>query len=142
MSLVFVAVAIALACSDPVEPDPRPGWQLLPGILLHNGIPAVMQVPDSVALGQNFSVAFVTFGTGCDEAGETTSTIMGSAIEIMPVDWRQIDPPPSCPDSIVSVFPRAVDVRVDVTGPARVRVHGRREPGGTSVVFAATVQVR
>jgi hypothetical protein len=88
------------------------------------------------------SFAFVTFRTGCDEAGETTSTVLANAIEIMPVDWRQIDPPPSCPDSIVSVFPRAVDIRVDVTGPARFRVHGRREPAGTSVVFAATVQVR
>lgn len=138
-----VAMTIALlACSDPVEPDPRPGWRLLPGILLHNGIPAVMQVPDSALRGQPFSVAFITFGTGCDEQGETSSSTDGSTVEIMPTDWRPIDPSPSCPDSIVNVFPRAVDVQVDVAGPARIRVHGRREPGGTSVVFAATIQVR
>ncbi len=137
-----VLCLLAIACNDPVAPDPRPGWLLKPAILLHHGIPTLMHVPDSVPPGAQFSIAFVTFGPGCDEVGETLNTVNGNEIEIHPLDWTPVRPTAMCPDSIVRIFPHSVEVQVNQSGPARVRVHGRREPGGTDVIFAATIQIR
>jgi hypothetical protein len=139
--LAILVLALG-ACSDPTEPDPRPGWELLPAILLHHGVPVAMVVPDTATRGVPFRVAFATFAPGCDERGDTTMRVTGSTVDVMPRDWTMTAPPPSCPDSIITVLGRAVAVQVDVAGPARIRIHGRREPEGTTVIFSATIDVR
>jgi hypothetical protein len=140
-----LGVALVLACESPMDEDARPGWELRPGILLHRGIPSFVQMPDTVARGASFQVAFTTFGIGCDEPGQVRTRVQGSAVEIFPYDWTPVQPPAqpcSRPDSMVFVIPHSAELRVSAIGPATIRIRGRREPGGTAVTLVTSIVVR
>ncbi|MCI0432152.1 MAG: hypothetical protein L0271_00690 [Gemmatimonadetes bacterium] len=135
--------SIALACDSPTAPaDPREGWTLQPGILLHHGVPAFLQVPDSIRRDVPFQVGFTTFGPGCAEEGGTEVEVNALTAEVHPMDWIPDRPPAeTCTDRIVRVFARIVQVRFGTIGEGVIRINGRREPGSTKVIFTARVVV-
>lgn len=136
-------LAFVLACESPTAPAARPGWVLRPSILLHNGVPAFLFAPVTVARDSLFGVGFTTFGPGCDEQGGTEVVVTGMTIEIVPMDWTPTTARTgACPATVIQVFSRAVSVRFREAGEGVVRVMGRREPGDDRVTFIARVTVR
>lgn len=138
----FIAAATLLgvaACSDPVIIDNR---QLRPGILVNNGIPAAIDVPLFVDRGQTVNVTVVTFGTGCDEIGDTQVNGQNNEIEIVPRDWFVIPLPSQVCTADIRQFTHSAQLSFNQTGPATIRFLGRREPGGDDITLVAEITVR
>jgi hypothetical protein len=138
----FTAAAVlfgAVACSDPVIIDNR---QLRPGILVNNGIPATIDIPLTVDHGQTVDVHVVTFGTGCDEIGDTQVNGQANDLEIVPRDWFVIPLPGQACTADIKQFIHSAQVTFNQTGPATIRFLGRREPGGDDITLVANITVR
>jgi hypothetical protein len=116
-------------------------WERSVGYLdAHLGIP-VLQAPDTVAVGQAFTVTVTTLGNSCTRAD-------GAEVETDPADplLRIVRPYDRhrttgiCHD-IGMTFPRDVELRFDQAGEAVVRVVGDSHPEQPNQ-FEARVVVR
>ncbi len=137
-------LALLLSCESATAPDGRPGWALQPSILLHHGVPAFVQIPESVRRDSLFQVGFTTFGPGCDEQGGTEVDITGMTINVHPMDFTPVTAPTAgpCPANVVRIFGRVIKVRFRQPGEGVIRVFGRREPGGQAITLTARLTVR
>ena len=129
----------SLACSDPVIIDNR---QLRPGILVNDGIPAQIDVSLTVDRNQPVTVTISTFGTGCDEIGDTQVNGQGNEIEIVPRDWFVIPLPRQVCSADVRLFTHTAQLSFTQTGAATIRIRGRREPAGDEITLVTNVTVR
>lgn len=98
-------------------------------------------MPLTVDRGQLVDVAVVTFGTGCDEIGNTETNGQGSELEIAPTDWFVIPQPGQACTADIRQFRHAVQVVFNDVGPATIRFSGRSEPGGADTTLVASVDV-
>lgn len=142
------ALAMALAACDagggaareaqaPREP-PRE-----PGVIEFYSETARVELPGAVRAGEPFTVVVTTYGNGCVSPADTEVRVRGRVAEVTPYDHDQARAPggAACTDQL-NVFPHRATVRFDTPGPARVRVHGRREPGSEAVTVERPVVVR
>jgi hypothetical protein len=142
-SLVRFAAAAALlgaiACSDPVIIDNR---QLRPAILINDGVQATIIAASTVDHGQPVDVAITTFGTGCDEIGDTQITGQAGEIEIAPRDWYVIPLPNQVCTADIRQFVHTARLTFDQAGSATIRFVGRSEPAGDDITLVAKITVR
>ena len=99
-----------------------------------------VEVPATAERGVPFTVTVRTYGGGCDRVAGTQVRAVGpSVVEVAPYDFTR--PNALCTDQLVALT-HAAAVRFDVAGTSRVRVRGRRAPGGAELVVEREVVVR
>ena len=99
-----------------------------------------VEVPATAERGVPFTVTVRTYGGGCDRVAGTEVRAVGpSVVEVAPYDFTR--PNALCTDQLVALT-HAAAVRFDVAGTSRVRVRGRRAPGGAELVVEREVVVR
>ena len=89
------------------------------------GDPVVITVPDTVFVGQSFSVLVRTYGDGCVSQGGTEVQAVSLSIDITPYDVHS--GARICTD-ILNMFDHTATLTVTHTGTAQIRFHGRQLP--------------
>ena len=120
-----VALGVAVGCARESAPVEVGSWSRAVGFIDSGGIPTTpLAVPDTVHARASFAVTVSTFGsTGCIRADLSQVQVAGSVADITPYDSVWSNTPP-CPPGWQG-YPRAVDLRFDSAGVARIRLHGR-----------------
>lgn len=133
----LAAALVAGACAFATEPKEV---RVLGTIAGYNAGDPYVEVPANAERGVPFAVAVRTYGNGCYRAGNTEVRVVGpAAVEVAPYDFTRVGG--VCTDILKGSTHRAT-VRFDAAGPARVRVRGRRAPGGADLVVERDVLVR
>jgi hypothetical protein len=84
---------------------------------------AAIIVPDTVRLGQAFTVTVTAFAGGCiREAGGSRVTIHGLVADVTPLWVRRVAGDACTSDRIL--FPQTIPLRFDRAGFGRIRFHG------------------
>lgn len=109
----------------------------------HYHDPAVLEVPDTVAVATPFEVIVRSYGNGCVDQGDTELTVSGRAAEIVPYDHFVTHMPSNyaCTDELRTFAHRAT-VRFDAVGSATVTARGRVLPGDSVIRVQHSVIVR
>lgn len=101
-----------------------------------------IEVPGTVARGQQFQVEVTTYGSGCTSKGETEVRIQGLSAVITPYAFEKSGGRKVvCPD-ILNAFRHVATVRFEQPGTARVVVQGRQQPSGEVIAAERTVVVQ
>jgi hypothetical protein len=131
-------IAVTALCScDGLFDDSGERSQV--GTISFFGEPVVIEVPDTVAQGQPFSVGVRTYGNGCVSVGRTEVMVTGLQAVVTPYDTHgggEI-----CPD-ILRRFDHETTITLDQAGTGAVRFRGLREPEDTITTEVRTVHVR
>jgi hypothetical protein len=105
------------------------GWLLAPDPVL--GSVVNVDAPDTVGVGQSFTVTVTTTGpNGCWRKDHTEVSVDGLEATITPYDFdeREADPHRACHNAVV--YPEhIVELRFDAAGTAVLRVLGREGTG-------------
>jgi hypothetical protein len=103
----------------------------------------VVEIPNAVTRNTDLSVTVSTFGNSCVDKGDTEVTTSGSSAEIRPFDIFVTHAPRnySCAD-ILRTHVHGATLRFSQAGLATVRVRGRIEPGGETMVVERQVTVQ
>ena len=123
---------ILLACSSLLACDwlTGPEEELVIGVLNAGGVSVgVLEAPDSVVAGEDFTVIVSTFRVGCMRGDGARVRVEGPVATITPFDW-EVTPGDgeACPAS-GGRLPREVRLRLHDSGQGTLRVVGRRVSG-------------
>jgi hypothetical protein len=129
-------VALSFTGCDSALGLVRGGRQL--GVIAFYSDPIVIEVPDTVRRGQDFTVRVRTYGGGCISQGPTEVEVAGLRATVTPYD---IDSGSGFCTSELRLFQHAATIRFDRAGDARVVVRGTRQPGDRPVAEERTVIV-
>ena len=95
----------------------------VPARLISYADTAAIIVPDTVRLGQAFTVTVTAFAGGCiREAGGDHVSIDGLVADVTPLHVRRVVG--NACDSDLILFPQAISLRFDRAGLGRIRFHG------------------
>ena len=121
-TVIAVVVLLPSMCSNPAEPE----WERRLGYLdAHLGVP-VLQSPDSVPVGQPFTVTVTTLGDACTRAdGADVEAELPLLRIIRPFDLHRTT---GVCQAIGLTLPREVTLRFDKPGEAVIRVVGESHP--------------
>jgi hypothetical protein len=135
----IIAVALSLAGCGSTEP--RPYYERrLGSIMVESGS---IDVPSEGLVGVPVSFTVVTAGGGCVRQGDTEVRIAGLVADVMPYDSVYVNLPSNMAcTSDLRLLRHAGSVTFALAGTAIVRIHGYTPPGGTSVVYERTVEIR
>jgi len=122
---VVLALGAAAACGQGLAPVNGGSWSRAVGFIDSGGIATTpLAVPDTVQARSPFVVTVSTFGsTGCIRPDRSQVQVAGSVADITPYDSVWSNTPP-CPPGWQG-YPRAVELRFDSAGVARIQLHGR-----------------
>jgi len=95
------------------------------GVIAFFGDPVVITAPDTVFVGQSFSVLVRTYGDGCVSQGGTEVQSVGLSIDVKPYDVHS--GARICTD-ILNMFDHTATLTVTRPGTAQIRFHGRQLP--------------
>jgi hypothetical protein len=132
---LLVLLAAILACHDPV--GPTKGSRV--GVIASHGDPVVITLPDTVEVGESFSVSVRTYGGGCTNLDRTEARSDGMNTDITPYDAHS--GARICPD-ILKWFDHIATIAVQQPGRAQIRVHGRKLPDDVRITELREVVVR
>ncbi len=120
-----LALGVAVACGQGSAPVEVGSWSRAVGFIDSGGIATTpLAVPDTVQARVPFAVTVSTFGsTGCIRPDLSQVQVAGLVADITPYDSVWSNTPP-CPPGWQS-YPRAVELRFDSAGVARIQLHGR-----------------
>lgn len=136
--LVAAALPFASGC-DIVETDFDE--RLLPGIIeMDASHPAMVELPQSVRIGERFTVAVTTYGGGCSSLGDTQVGVTGLQVDVRPFDYETITENAGCTREL-RMHRHEASVWLEEVGTATVRVHGRRLPADEAVTITRTLTV-
>jgi len=112
------------------------------GTIISFGDTAEITMPDSVGVGESFSVSIETFGGGCtQEVDRTELEIQGMVAQVTPWDWNSgaLD----CPAD-VQFLHHEVKLSFDQPGTATIHLIGREETvqRATEIQLARQVLIR
>ena len=136
-AVAVVAVYIAAACipsTEPVRFEEEIGF--IKGFNLDD--PRVV-VPDTVDLGEPFTVTVTTYGGGCVSKGCTAVSAEGLLATVMPYDVMAQQG--VCTAILISFEHEAI-LQFDQTGVARVVIRGRQAPSGEVISEEQSIIVR
>lgn len=139
MSLKYlVGIVLLAACSSPTDLSPKDGRVL--GAIEHYGDGLRLEVPDTVAAGEPFSVTVYTYGAGCHAQGDTQIAQRTRSATIRPYDYA---PRGStiCID-ILRLFAHQAVLEFTHTGAASVTIVGRRHPENELITITRSIVVR
>jgi hypothetical protein len=114
---------------------------LRPAAIAFYGDTIVATVPDSARVGVPFLVQVRSFGDGCTQQDQMGIAVVGRRVDVRPL-VREPGPASqvACP-AILLTFTHSAPVTVMEAGTATVIVHGRSEPGASSVSVTRTVRI-
>lgn len=114
---------------------------LRPAALAFYGDSVAVTVPDSARVGVPFLVQVRSFGDGCTQQDQTGIAVVGRRVDVRPL-VREPSPVSQavCP-AILLTFTHTAPVTITEPGTASIVVHGRSEPGASSVAVTRTVRV-
>ena len=136
--LLLAPLPLALAC-DVVETDFD--RRLLPAVIdLDAAHPPQVELPQSVRVGERFTVRITTYGSGCSSKGTTQVSVTGLQVELSPYDSYPTAEDAACTRELRTHL-HQVQVWVEEPGTATVSVHGRRMPDGEPATVARTLTV-
>ena len=107
----------------------------------------VVLMPETVGVNENFQITIMTFGSGCERAGDTGVILTAAGAAIMVYDFTTAaDPSVMCTAEIKRLTHTAT-LRFSKPGKALLQVWGRRvapdTPAlGTPVVIERTITVK
>ena len=112
------------SCDDPTGPKEERKI----GVIAFYSDPVVITVPDTVLLGDPFSVSVRTYGDGCvsEDGTEVESTSL--SFQITPYDVLTLGRGVICP-AIVRHFDHTATLTATQSGTAQITFHGRQLPG-------------
>jgi hypothetical protein len=154
MLLIFPVVACASpggpagTRSEPQIRELPSGWVLERRIATidHFGNPVFtvsIQVPESVARGQEFVVKVTTYGSDCVGKGDTEARVNGLSAVVTPYDWEVTRLPPKTGCSIaIRPHEHTASLRFDQAGSGRLVIRGRRKPSGNVITVERRIEVR
>jgi hypothetical protein len=134
-----LSVVALLACiwscenSSGLEEDRRVG------VIAFFGDPVVIAAPDTVFVGQSFSVLVRTYGDGCISQGGTEVQSVGLSIDVTPYDVHS--GARICTD-ILNMFDHTAALTIARRGTAEIRFHGRRLPEDLTISELREVVVK
>lgn len=151
----LILLLLIVACAPPIAADAPPNTtsggggedgdgppERVFGTIDYYGRPISVTVPETVEVGETFSVTVVTYGNGCIDAGETDVRLEPQRAEIRPYDYN-VTPGRPCDDTL-NRYEHAATVIFTKEGEAEVVVYGQRlaETGATNTQVSRTVTVR
>ncbi|HUF70842.1 MAG TPA: hypothetical protein VMM79_19490 [Longimicrobiales bacterium] len=131
-----IAVAPLCSCAGLFDHN---GERSQVGTISSYGEPVVIEVPDTVAQGQPFSVGVRPYGNGCVSVGRTLVTVSGLQAVATPYDTRSGED--LCPD-ILRELDHRTTITCDQPGTGVVRFRALREPEDTITTEVRVVHVR
>jgi hypothetical protein len=132
-----IIAAAALCSCDGLFDDS--GERSRVGTISFYSQPVVIEVPDTVAQGQPFSVGVRTYGNGCVSVGRTEAMVSGLQGLVTPYDTYSGGD--ICPD-VLREFDHETTITFDQPGTGVVRFRGMREPEDTINTELRVVHVR
>lgn len=136
--LLLAALPLASAC-DIVETDFD--QRVLPAVIDMNAAnPPVIELPQSVRVGERFTVRVTTYGGGCTSRGNMQVSVIGLQVELRPYDVYPADEDEACTRELRTHLHQA-SVWLEEPGTATVNVHGRRMPEDEPVTVTRTLTV-
>lgn len=96
-------------------------------------------VPDTVAVGQPFSVTVESYGNSCVRLGRTEVAVLPGGAVVTPLDF--VSTGGICRDVLLT-FRHEASLSLDSIGMNRVFVRGREVPEGPILTFTHEVWVR
>jgi hypothetical protein len=113
------------------------------GTIEQSNSQAGVNVPDSVARGEEFVVEVTTWGSDCVGKGDMEVQVTGLSIVLTPYDWEVIRLPPNTGCRVAVIFhEHTASLRFDQPGEGRVVVRGRRKPSGEVITVERRIEVR
>jgi hypothetical protein len=103
--------------------------------------PAVIELPDTVRVGEAFLARVRTYGSGCDRLGPTVVTSRGDTLVVEPYDLTTRGQSVPC-DDILKTFDHAETTAWPVPGVLTVLVRGIEQPGGERRRYVREIVVR
>lgn len=131
----LVAAALVLGGCGILGPDEE---EVL-GAIEFYGDPFVLEAPDTVTAGEEFTASVRTYGGGCITKGSMSVSIEGQLATLVPVD---IQSSAGVCTLELRLFSHSAGIRFDGRGDAVIRVQGRKEPGGEVVTRERSIWVR
>lgn len=142
-TVALMSAVITLGCDSLGTVGPDEDGRV-PGTLEHYGDEVRIEMPTTVAAGEDFTVAVFTYGDGCVSMGETEIDVQGSAATIRPYDYdaRATLPPNSACTQELRMHRHEATLRFMQPGTARVTVFGKRAPGNHAISVTRMVEVQ
>lgn len=109
------------------------------GVVRFHEEPVLVQAPDTVDVGQSFTVSVRTWGGGCVSKGPTRVSREGSSVRIEPIDIEVVAE--VCTAELLS-FMHTADVTLESPGEVTLKIVGRRLPADEVTTLERTVVVR
>jgi len=139
---LFCALAL-MACSAPSDGRQRTqdAWARVVGRVDAGplGSQAALQTPDSVSAGVPFTITVSTYGsTGCIHPDRSDIQQGQSSVDVTAYDSLWVGSPACLPDW--HPYPRALELRFGLAGPAFIRLHGRG--ADSALTFERAIIVR
>lgn len=132
----LVCTAALAGCSDGIRPVERLDVAVI-GYFFEDA-PRIA-VPDTVTVGQPFTVAVESYGNSCVRLGRTEVAVVPGGAVVTPLDFVATGGP--CQD-ILLTFRHQASVSLNSVGASRVVVRGREVPEGPILDFPHEVWVR
>lgn len=128
LACAFASALTACTATDPLNPRARDEASL---IIFYSDTSRI-SAPDTVNRGTEFEISFQTFAGGCTRAiARTDTAISNNVIRIAAFDRSSGDA--ACTRDLL-LLRHAVRVRLNVQGPATIRVVGEQRGGSTGAV--------
>lgn len=150
------AVSNSLPLATPRRGTPAPTPQTppadaarVPGILDFSAARTQddLTAPETVRRGEAFEIKVITFGSGCEEGGDTSVLLTESVANVMVYDFTTATRPGVACTAILKRMPHTATLRFTEPGEALIRVWGRRvgpdtPPEGVPTLIEHSIQVQ
>lgn len=139
LALLVACAPLVSACGD--DAGLLAVTVLRPAAIAFYGDTIVAIVPDSARVGVPFIVQVRSFGDGCTVQDQTGIAVAGRRVDVRPL-VREPGPAAdqACP-AVLLTFTHSAPITLTEAGTATIVVHGRSEPGASSVSVMRTVHV-
>jgi hypothetical protein len=137
--LLAACAPLLAACSD--DAGLLATTVLRPAALAFYGDSVAVTVPDSARVGVPFLVHTRSFGDGCTQQDQTGIAVVGRRVDVRPLVREPGPASQAVCAAILLTFTHSAPVTLTELGTATIVVHGRSEPGASSVSVTRTVRV-
>jgi hypothetical protein len=138
-TFLLAATLPLLAGCDIVETDFD--QRLLPAFIeMGPSDPPRVELPQSVRVGERFTVRVTTYGDGCSSKGSTQVNVTGPEVQVSPYDFYRITEGEGCTREL-RMHVHEASVWLEEPGAATITVHGRRLPDDETVTVTRTLTV-
>lgn len=136
-TIVAASPPLPSPSSASVQPPASPAPTRVRGVIdyFQEDPRTVVQLPAEAIVNMPFVVTIVTFGSGCDNAGDAEVTITGNTADITVYDYHVFGVP--CTEQLKRM-PRTATLKFPTAGEATIRVNGQRFGPETTAAWPGT----